>query len=186
MRREGSHAACRRQRPFGFDARTCTRTLALIYAHTHAQAHSHTRSHACTRSYYLPVVSDTPQRIPTVLCAHAAAAGYTERKHAVPSASSPLSEWRTPAFRSWAPSTSPAALHRHLRPLCTQRTRRGSLRAGLVYLNAPHLPQASPCQSLLCIGVRALRGRNDIARLVGRSTRTQARVCACTAVCQTG
>ena len=77
MRREGSHAPCKRQRPFGFDARTCTRTLAITYAHPHAQAQSitDTRSHARTRSYYLPVVNDTSQRTPTVLYAHGSCGG---------------------------------------------------------------------------------------------------------------
>ena len=91
-----------------------------------------------------------------------------------------LSERRTPPFAAGRPrldTTSPAALHRYLRtgPLCMQRTRRGSLDAGLVCLNSSHLPQASPCQSRPCTGVRALRGRSDIARLVSRSTRTRAR-----------
>ena len=188
MRREGSHAPCKRQRPFGFDARTCTRTLAITYAHPHAQAQSitDTRSHARTRSYYLPVVNDTSQRTPTVLYAHGscvrqgALSGSMRCRHRQVL----LSEWRTPPFAAGRPrldTTSPAALHRHLctGPLCTQRTRRGSLHAGLVYLNVSHLPQASPCQSLPCTGVRALRGRNDIARLVSRSTRarTHRRVC---------
>jgi hypothetical protein len=118
MRREGSHAPCKRQRPFGFDARTCTRTLAITYAHPHAQAQSitDTRSHARTRSYYLPVVNDTSQRTPTVLYAHGscvrqgALSGSMRCRHRQVL----LSEWRTPAFRSWARYTSPAALHRHL------------------------------------------------------------------------
>ncbi len=37
----------------------------------------------------------------------------------------------------------------------------------------------APCQSLPCTGVRALRGRNDIARLVSRSTRLRARAPPC-------
>ena len=52
MRREGSHAPCRRRRPFCFDARTCTRTLTLTCAQTHAHAHSltHARAHTLTHT----------------------------------------------------------------------------------------------------------------------------------------
>ena len=136
----------------------------------------------CTRSYYLPVVNDTSQRISTVLYAHGNCGSRVHRAEAccTVSVKRSLVSGTFTAFRSWTPSTHttyPAALHRHLctGPLCTQRTRRGLLHPGLVYLNASHLPQASPCQSLPCTGVRALRGRNDIARLVSRSTRTHAR-----------
>ena len=99
MLREGSQAPCRRRRPFSFDASTRTRTLKLTYAHARAQVDPHTRSlartHARTRSYYLPGVSDTwstrrREFRPCATSTATAAAGYTERKHAVPSASSAL------------------------------------------------------------------------------------------------
>jgi hypothetical protein len=81
MGREGSHAC--------FDARTCTHTLALAYAHAHAHSLTHLRSHArslartLARSHAQEATTCQSQRTRRGSCAHSLRAGlvYLNSSH---------------------------------------------------------------------------------------------------------
>ena len=166
-----------------------THTHARARAHTHTRSHarSHARTHARTRSYYLPGVSDTSQRIPTVLYAHGSCV-----RQGTPSGSVPyrqrqviLNEWQFGRLSQldaldWIRLLLPLSIAiLHCTSLYAVHAPRLASRRTRMFECVALATKASPCQSLPCTGVRALRGRNDIARLVSRSTRTRARAPPC-------
>ena len=122
-------------------ARSHSHTHTHTHTHTRARRRTHTHTHARTHAHTL---ARTHTQLPPASCewhiaenSDRALRARQLQQQGTPTGSM-LCRQRQVLLREWRPDALDSI----------RRLLRGSLRAGLIYLNASHLPQAIPCQSV--------------------------------------